>query len=502
MSKIERIEIKAALTASDDGTIEGIAWPFGSVDLVGDEIEPKAFEGAVAPLPLLFQHDEPVGVWDEIKSTAEGLVMKGRLLVNSVARAAEVRSLIVEKAVQGLSIGFVTEKASPRKGGGRLISKLSLKECSVVAVPCNPDARITFAKELNMTASAAENTIDTKALETLEAKMTARLDAIEAKASRLTADNDNEPSAEVETKALNQWLRNGQVDAELKTLVVGTPASGGYTVAPEYSANIVKKLVQLSPMRSIASVMSIGTSKVFIPTLATDAAGGWVTETGARPSSEPTFGQVEIDVHEHAVVIPVSRQLLEDSFIDLSSFLADRIAIKFAQAEATAFVTGDGNGKPSGLLDSENVFTSVTAALDESDLIEKLIELYYSLPSAYAMNGTWAMNRQIMGKIRAAADSTTKGTLWSDSLANGQPARFLGANVVDFPDMANFGASAVPVVFGDFSNYQVVDRIGLDILRDDVTGADNGIVKFRARRRVGGELLLAEAFRTLAVAAA
>ncbi|MCM5691436.1 phage major capsid protein [Sinorhizobium meliloti] len=500
---MDKLFYETKFATDETGRVSGVAWKFSAPDRVDDVIEPAAFAAAVGKsLPILHNHDtdQVVGVWESVAIEGDDLKVEGKLLVGDVARATEIHKLLQAKAITGLSVGFLAKKSFARKGGGRTITDLDLLEVSLVAVPAHDQARIQSVKAIDGQKDISmENTaIDTKAFEAL----TARLDAIEAKAQRLEGANDNEPGAEVETKALNQWLRNGQVDADLKTLVVGTPASGGYTVAPEYSANIVKKLVQLSPMRSIASVMSIGTSKVFIPTLATDASGGWVTETGARPSSEPTFGQVEIDVHEHAVVIPVSRALLEDSFIDLSSFLADRIAIKFAQAEATAFVTGDGNGKPSGLLDSENVFTSVTAALDESDLIEKLIEVYYSLPSAYAMNGTWAMNRATMGKIRAAADTTTKGTLWSDSLANGQPARFLGANVVEFPDMANFGAAAVPVVFGDFSNYQVVDRIGLDILRDDLTGADTGVVKFRARRRVGGELLLAEAFRTLTVAAA
>lgn len=501
---LERLEVKAAFSAADDGTVEGIAWPYGSTDLVGDQIDAKAFEGATAPLPMLFQHDEPVGVWDEIKSTADGLVMKGRLLFNSVARAAEVRSLIVEKAVQGLSIGFVTEKAVARKGGGRLISKLSLKECSLVAIPCNPGARITLAKELSM--SNDNLAIDTKEfddkLSGLETKLAARLDAIEAKANRMTADNDNNDDPDVETKALNQFLRTGQVDAELKTLVVGTPASGGYTVAPEYSANIVKKLVEQSPMRRLASVMSIGTSKVYIPTLASDAAGGWVAETGTRTEAEPTFGQIGIDVWEHAVVIPISRQLLEDSYIDLSALLADRIATKFAQAENTAFVKGVGTSSPEGLFATGNTFTSTTAKPDGTDLLAKIVELYYTLPTPYAQAASWGMTRATMGKIRAAADvAANRAGIWSDGLADGTPARLLGAPVTEFPDMDDFAASKTVAVLGDFSNYQIVDRVGLEIMRDDLTGADSGIVKFRARRRVGGKLLLTDAFRTLKTSA-
>lgn len=498
------IECKASFLTDESGRVTGKAWDFSSPDRVGDVIEPAAFAKAVGKsLPMLFAHDQAqvVGTWDGIAVDADGLSVSGKLLVGDVQRATEVHKLLQAKSVTGLSVGFITKKAAPRKGGGRSISDLDLVEVSLVAVPAHDGARITNVKDMSMTANAAEVT-ETKNYDADIEAVTKRLDAIEAKANRMAADNDNQDDPDVETKALNQFLRTGQVDAELKTLVVGTPASGGYTVAPEYATNIIKKLVELSPMRRLASVMSIGTSKIYIPTLDTDAAGGWVTETGTRSSSEPTFDQIEIDVFEHAVVIPVSRQLLEDSFIDLSSFLADRIATKFAQAEATAFTKGDGSGKPEGLLAAGNSFDSVTAKLDGSDLLAKIVELYYSLPTPYAQRASWGMTRATMGKIRAAADvAANRSGIWSDGLADGTPARLLGAPVEEFPDMDGWAASKTVAVLGDFSQYQIVDRVGLDIMRDDYTGADTGVVKFRARRRVGGKLLLEEAFKTLATSA-
>ncbi|MBB6299416.1 phage major capsid protein [Rhizobium leucaenae] len=340
------------------------------------------------------------------------------------------------------------------------------------------------------------------------ADITKRIDELEKKLARpavhTKAANDNE---NLEAKALNTFLRNGAAALgadELKTLNIGTPSAGGYAVAPEFSTTIIDKLTQFSPMRSVAAVMSIGTNKVFLPKLATQLAGGWVTETGTRPSSEPAFSQVEIDVYEHAVVVPVSLQLLEDSFVDLGSYIAGQIATQFGKAEATAFVNGDGNGKPLGFLDSTLLagYSTVTAAQSGTDLVAKLIELHYSLPTAYANNGTWAMNRKTMGLIRAALDTSSKGTLWSDSLANGTPATLMGRPIAEMPDMADFApavaADTFPVAFGDFSyGYQIVDRVGVQILRDDFTGADNGVVKIRGRRRVGGKLVNAEAIALL-----
>lgn len=331
-----------------------------------------------------------------------------------------------------------------------------------------------------------------------------RLAAAEQKLARpnLSRAESKDEAKKLEAKAFNNFLRNGASaldETERKTLQIGS-GTGGYAVAPEYSNVIIDKLVQFSPMRSIASVMSIGTSKVYIPTGDTALSPGWVTEVGSRSSSEPTFGQVEIDAYEQAVVVPVSAQLLEDSFVDLQSYIAGQIATQFAKAEATAFVVGDGSGKPTGFLKTPADYTAVTADQDGSDIIAKVIEAFYALPGAYAANGSWLMNRATQGIIRAAADNTTKGTLWSDSLANGTPATLLGRPVYDAPDMDEVASgdspagNTFPIAFGDFrSAYQIVDRIGVQIMRDDYTGADNGIVKIRARRRVGGKPLLTEA---------
>jgi HK97 family phage major capsid protein/HK97 family phage prohead protease len=516
MSRLDFVECKASFIADDAGTVTGKAWDFASPDRTGDVIEPAAFAGAIGKsLPMLFAHDQAqaVGVWNGIAVDSDGLSVTGKLLVDDVARAKEVRALLQAKAVTGLSVGFITKKALARKGGGRTISDLDLVEVSLVAVPAHDRARVSTVKDMsNMTtattAVAAEEkktaepekkdvAVATKALDAI----TKRLDAIEAKANRPGADNDNKKVDDVEAKALNQWARTGQVDAELKTLAVGTPSAGGYTVAPEYSTNIIKKIAELSPIRGLASVMSIGTGKVYIPTLETDAATSWVSETGSRSSTEPTFGQVDIDVYEQSCVIPVSRTLLEDSMVDLAAFLADRMAIKFAQAEASAFVVGDGSGKPTGLLHTPGNYETVEADQDGSDIIEKLIELFYTLPADYAARGTWAMNRKTAGVIRKAADAvSTRSSIWSDGIANGTPAMLLGAPVSYWPDLDDLASiesgppDTYPIVFGDFASaYQIVDRVGLDILRDDYTGADNGIVKFSARRRVGGKPILSEA---------
>jgi HK97 family phage prohead protease len=156
---MQRLEIKASFAAIDDtGAITGIAWPYNAgPDRSGDVIEKNAF---VFPskLPMLFSHDPemPVGVWDEIVETPAGLQVKGRLLVNDVARAREVRALVKAGAISGLSIGYSVNKAIGRKGGGRTIQSLELVEVSLVAIPMHPGARVTSAKSAAALISIAE----------------------------------------------------------------------------------------------------------------------------------------------------------------------------------------------------------------------------------------------------------------------------------------------------------------------------------------------------------
>lgn len=146
---MDRLFIETKIAADDAGVVSGLAWKFGEPDRVGDWIEPGAFKAAKLPVPMLFGHDfnDPVGAIDTATEKADGLHITGKLLVDDVARAREVRSLVRAGAVRGLSIGFITKRAMARKGGGRTIAALELLEVSLVTIPMHPGARVTSAKD-------------------------------------------------------------------------------------------------------------------------------------------------------------------------------------------------------------------------------------------------------------------------------------------------------------------------------------------------------------------
>lgn len=154
----DRLEFKASVSVDDAGMITGLASPFGTPDRIGDIVVKGAFASARPPLPMLFAHDssDPVGAWTEIHEADDGLRVTGQLLIDEVARAREVRALVKSGAVGGLSIGFSTKSATPRKGGGRMLKALDLVEISLVSIPMHPGARVTGAKSAAAAIALAE----------------------------------------------------------------------------------------------------------------------------------------------------------------------------------------------------------------------------------------------------------------------------------------------------------------------------------------------------------
>jgi HK97 family phage major capsid protein/HK97 family phage prohead protease len=527
----EFIEIKAALQVDEAGEITGVAWPFGSPDRVGDIITKGAFASTPARLPMLWSHDQSavIGVWDSIDETPAGLQVKGRLLIDSVEKAREVRALVTAGAVNGLSIGFVTKQAAPRPGRGRQISKLDLKEISIVAVPSHPDARILSAKSATKTkGESMENelnedvetkTIDAAEVEekftSLETKLSdlgtlgSRLDKIEARLNRPGAPTiitKQADAMEIERKTFVDYARTGQI--EKKAL---SAASNGGVLVPQVLLNeIQKNLVELSPIRQIARVTTIGGEKVTLPKRTAGPSAAWLDETEASSESSSTYGSQDIEAHTMRAYTDTSLQILEDALFDLQSEITRDMGEAFAKAEGLAFVSGDGTKKPTGFLHSPAVGSIVdaTTAAGGMPSADDFITAFYALPSAYARNAVWVLNRSIMGALRKMK-ATNGQYLWSDnpvanaSLPFGSAGTLLGAPVIEVPDMPSLAASTVVAVVGDFKEaYRIVDRIGIDFLRDDYTQRTNNKVRFHARRRVGGEVVNSAALRFLKTTAA
>jgi len=499
-----RIEIKAAFSVDEAGKLAGIAWPFGEPDRVGDIIEKGAFANVELPLPMLAFHnqEETVGLWEKVEEKEDGLHIEGRLLLEDIARAREIHALIKQKAVRGLSIGFVVDKATSRAGGGRIISNLQLVEISVVAVPAHPGAQITHAKAIDgrkvnkMEKKDNNNKTDTDVLAKLDTKidgvgetvktLTGRLDKLEAQGNRPKVDDVATQEKGLEVKAFGTYLRLGKEalgEEERKALTLGDAAQAGYLAPQTFGDEIIKLLRELSPIRQYANVKAMSGAEIIWPRRKDSTKAVWVGEIEDRTASEPKYEQVSIKPYEMATYTDISRQLLEDNAYNLEAELQSDLAESFAITEGTAFINGTGTGQPVGLLTSTQIKEVTSAALNA----DTIIDLFYSLPTFHAQNGTFVMNRNTLAAVRKMKDSHG-AYIWQESIREGQPGTLLGRPVVEAVDMPDPAKNKTPILFGDLSGYRIMDRIGFEILVDPYTLATKGMTRFHARRRVGGDV--------------
>ena len=351
---------------SDAGSFEGLASVFDQKDLIGDVVAPGAFrrtlqehKAANRMPPMLWGHDrnEPIGRWLDIRETSKGLQVKGQLTLD-VQRAREARALLLDGAVSGLSFGFNT-KVAERRGSGRLIKDVDLYECSLVSMPCAPNARVSSVKSTSnggrrsippkdplmsddpdhdgaVETAAAE--LPPEVLERIEvfeqkaaavADVAARLDRIETRLARPSARVEvREDQAQLETKAFLAYCRkrHGRPERSREEGAArrmgGSPDPSGWQLVPEvFLREIIRNLVLLSPMRSVARVQTVSGGPVLIPKRTDTMTAQWVAETVEHDVSEPAYTQMSVGIFEARVTTEVSNQLLEDSAFDLAAEL-------------------------------------------------------------------------------------------------------------------------------------------------------------------------------------
>jgi HK97 family phage major capsid protein len=337
-----------------------------------------------------------------------------------------------------------------------------------------------------------------------DAKLKARLDAMEAKLNRpgtveLKSDNDN---GGIERKAFASFVRSGRESMdplEVKSLVVANDTGAGYLAPPQLSTEMIKQLTLFSPVRQAAYIGQTGSPSIILPTRTGITNALWEGETETSDESEPDFGQLEIPIFGMKTYTDISVQLLEDSVQNVESLLSEALGEDFGKKEGTAFVNGTGNKQPRGIMVHPGVgyFPNGSTTVLASD---PLIDLVYSLPPAYRNSGAWMMNGTTIATIRKLKDSVGQ-YLWQPSLIVGQPDTFLGRPVIEAIDMPDATAGNFPIVFGNFNlAYRIYDRVSLTFIRDPFTQALNSLVRFHARRRVGGEVVRPQALLKLKMA--
>jgi HK97 family phage major capsid protein len=307
-------------------------------------------------------------------------------------------------------------------------------------------------------------------------------------------------------KAFEAYVRTGEDGAlrglvlEGKALSTAVAGDGGFLVDPQMSATIRSVLRSTASLRQVATVVNVDAVSYDVLIDRTEAASAWTVETGSVAETDtPNIERIVIPLHELSAMPKASQRLLDDAAFDVETWLAGRIAERFARAEAATFVTGDGVNKPRGFLNRPQVAnaswawgsigfipTGAAGAFTAANPADVLVDLVYALGAQYRARANFVMNSRTAGVVRKLKDADGR-FLWSDGLAAGEPARLLGYRVLILEDMPDIAANATAIAFGDFaSGYTVAERPDLRILRDPFSAKPH--VLFYATKRVGGDV--------------
>ncbi|MBM3605835.1 MAG: phage major capsid protein [Alphaproteobacteria bacterium] len=302
-------------------------------------------------------------------------------------------------------------------------------------------------------------------------------------------------------KAFNAYLRCGDDDG-LRGLVVEEKAlsiasDGGFLAAPKVAETVQNVLHSSTSLRKLANVVTIESAVYEVLVERGEMGAGWATEATATESANSVLDRISIPVHELSAMPKASQRLLDDAAFDVESWLAERIANKFARSEAGAFIRGDGVDKPRGIL-SYPTAANATATNAQIGFVQTgnlgdftatapmdcLIDLIYALGAEYRANASFLMNSKTAARLRKMKDADGR-FLWSDALNVGQVPQLLGYPVMVSEDMPDMAANSFSIAFGDFrSGYTVVERPDLRVLRDPFSAKPH--VLFYATKRVGG----------------
>ena len=330
---------------------------------------------------------------------------------------------------------------------------------------------------------------------------------------RAPNDHERQQKAATAAKQLEAKNRDGRETRSTQT-VTSTGSAGGFALPEIIERQIARLSVDISPIRQIATVRTVG-SPDYKELFDINGAGfEWVGETDTRnQTNTPDLAEVAPTFGMASAKPQASEESLDDLFFDVESWLVSSAAEAIAAGEGTAFVSGNGTKKPTGFLagptpvttaDSSRAFGTLqyiasgqAAALPTS--ADVFYDLVYSLRARYRNNAQWVTSKLVLAALRKYKD-TTNQYLWQPALTAGQPATFMGYGITEAEDMPAVGAGAFSLAFGDFKEgYLIADRVGMRITRDEITTP--GFVRFYVRKRVGGKLRNTQAIKLLKIAA-
>jgi HK97 family phage major capsid protein len=339
-----------------------------------------------------------------------------------------------------------------------------------------------------------------------------RIDAIETAANRPGGAGKGADEGK-QAKLFDGYLRKGAEPEEFKAMATSTQADGGFMVPDQMEAGIRQRLRRTSPVRAVANVVTFSGGDYEVLVERGDAGFEWAGERSTRTETDtPTINRVKISLHELSALPKVSQRLLDNAAYDVEGWLTGYVADRFARAEATSFISGDGVNKPKGFLsyakatgadDSRAVetlqyrATGAAGAFATTGPADVLIKTFYDLQGGYQANASWMMKNTTMAAVATLKDGDGAYLLQSMLNTDGAFVRQIqGRPAFIADDMPEIATDAYSIAVGDFSaGYTIIDNGAVTVLRDPFSAKPN--VLFYTTKRVGGGLVEADAIKLI-----
>lgn len=281
---------------------------------------------------------------------------------------------------------------------------------------------------------------------------------------------------------------------KLQILSEGTPADGGYLVPIEYGNMLIEDIRDASPMRGLATVMSTRSDTFKIPKLTARPQVQWRAEKATKATTTANFGEVEFTPYSLAAIVTLTTELEADATLGVNGSIINLITRLLTQSvvekEDSAFFTGDGSNKPTGL-----TAATISSQAKGSNFADTIIDVFHSLGQGYRGRATWVGNYETLREVRKVKDNENRYLV--QELDRSPFGTLLGRPIVEANSLGHG-----ELYVGDFaSGYFIVDREGIsvDVSREATVGGSNyfekNLVGVRVEKRTDGEVVLPTAFR-------
>ncbi|OYY72409.1 phage major capsid protein [Sphingomonas sp. 28-63-12] len=384
---------------------------------------------------------------------------------------------------------------------------------AVRSVPmANGNDHSTLVQQINAAFTAFKSDQNAR-MSKLEASFDQQAGALAA--ARLGGGSQQQPqrvglASEVRREVMAQMLGLPSAARQMES---GSGPDGGYTIPVQIDQTILPLLRTLSPLRQWATLAALPTGVGKWQKIITRIGGksAWAGELDERGETDtPVLGVIEIMPEELMAMPVLTNHILEDSGFDLEAFIMDDLAAEMSLEEGNAFVNGNGVKKPRGFLTLptattgdasrafgtlQHVVTAGSGVIADTDLLNLLTPLR----AVYRGGGSvgWIMNSTTEGYIRSLKDAQGR-FIWQQGLEMGAPNMLLGYPVGIDEAMPDIAANSLPIAFGNWRRgYAIVDKIGIKLIRDNVTR--KGWTKLYFYRRVGGHPLDTNAIKLLKI---